>query len=117
MKKIAILFLSVAFFGLNQSFAQQADTNPAIEPIAVAEEKAMESIVTDIALADLPAAVQTVLQADDYKGWTASKVHHVKKEGAEFYKIIMTMEGQEDVKVKLDANGQPYQHKKEEGKE
>lgn len=108
MKKLSILFLAVAFFGLNQAFAQQpADDTKEAAPAVAAVEMAVNSnqSETEVAIADLPEAVQTTLKSDAYEGWTASKAMHIKKDdGAEYYKVIMTR-GTEETKLKLTADG------------
>jgi hypothetical protein len=107
MKKLSILFLAVAFLGLNQAFAQQpADDTQENAPVAAVEMVAADShSETEVAIADLPEAVRTTLGSDDYKGWTASKAMHIKKEdGTEYYKVVMTR-GAEETKLKLTADG------------
>jgi hypothetical protein len=109
MKKLLIMFCAVAFFGLTQTFAQDS------KPKEQAEKPANVSEV-EVAVADLPEAVQTALTGEEYQGWTVSKAIHVKKDDAKFYKIILT-NGTEERKVKMDANGKLFKYPKEKEKE
>lgn len=107
MKKLLIMFFAVAFFGLNQATAQDTPVKT-----AEAKEKAAMKLVDkemkdEVAVADLPEAVHTALEADDYKGWTISKAYKVKKDDAKFYKLYLT-QGDEEVKVKMLPNGELY---------
>lgn len=99
------MFCAVAFFGLNQAFAQDSATKAPAEKPAVAAE-------TEIAAADLPEAVQTSLKGEDYQGWTVSKAFKVKKEDVKFYKVILT-NGTEERKVKMNSDGTLYKYSKE----
>jgi hypothetical protein len=115
MKKLVIMFLAVAFIGLNQSLAQVAVVQEAVAQEAeVAVAATNNDGETEVAVADLPEAVQVALKAEDYQGWTVSKAYKVKKDGAKFYKVYLT-QGDEKVKVKMHPNGELY--RKAESKE
>lgn len=64
----------------------------------------------EIAVSELPAAIQQQLQTQDYSGWTVSKAHQKMKDGETIYKVELTR-GDEEKKVKFDAQGNELKDK------
>jgi hypothetical protein len=111
MKKLLILFLAVSFFGLNQAIAQAIAVAPAEEaPIEAAIAVTDNDSEREIAVVDMPKAVQMALQADDYQGWTVAKAWHVKKENKEYY-LVKMKRGDEKTKLKFMPDGKLKQSK------
>jgi hypothetical protein len=112
MKKSLILLLAFAFFGFNYAIAQQATEVPA-DKTTMVETNDTEK---EIAVAELPEAVQTALNADEYQGWNVAKAYHVKNDDAEFYKVVLK-KGDEKQKVKMKPSGKLYKKDWDKAKE
>jgi hypothetical protein len=105
MKKLMIVFVAIALFGLNQAIAQVAVSvateEAPIEAAAVAVDNDSER---EVAVEDMPEAVQMALKADDYQGWTVAKAWHVQKEDKEYY-VVKMKRGDEKTKLKFTPDG------------
>ena len=114
MKKVMSLFLALFVLGLTQTFAQEATSATPTQDAVAATATMAEDANTgaEVLIADLPEAVQTALKAEEFQDWALTKVLLVQKDDAQFYKLIMTR-GDEERKVKLDAQGKPYKHAEE----
>lgn len=115
MKKVLMLCCALFALGLNQMFAQTT-TMPTTDQAQAAVATAQSSNDVEIAVANLPMPVQTALKGADYAGWDVAKSFVVQKDGATFYKLILKR-GDEEQKVKLDAEGKPYKMQKEADKQ
>ena len=66
-----------------------------------------------IAASELPAAIQSSLQGQDYTGWTISNAVKKEKDGKTMYKVELT-NGSEKKTVKFDADGNIMEEKDKE---
>lgn len=96
MKKL--LFALIMSSAAVTAFAQDASSS-AQQP---AQETSNE--MQPVAASDLPAAVTTTLQGQDYTGWTISNAYKKEKDGKVIYKVELK-NGAETKTVKLDADG------------
>ncbi len=97
MKKV-IFAAALLFAGFSTAIAQDAVTPQQKTVTSDQDEKKM-------APEELPAAVQTALRGDDYKGWKATHATKVVKEKKTVYKVEIT-NGTETKTVKLNDEGQ-----------
>ncbi len=105
MKKIIVpvfaLMLSVTAANAQSATTPAQAATPAAAPAAQAQ--ATQDAKVKVEIKDLPAAVQTALSADEYKGWTASEAWLIK--GAAEYYVVEMSKGAEKTSVKLDKDG------------
>lgn len=102
MKKLLLGLLFVSACTLS-ALAQEATPSPA--PAAQPTEE-----MQPIAASELPAAVRTSLEGQDYSGWTVANSYKKEKEGKTVY-IIELKNGAETKKVKFDAEGNKMEKK------
>jgi hypothetical protein len=104
MKKLLLGILFVSACTLS-ALAQEATPAPA--PAAQPTEE-----MQPIAASELPAAVRTSLEGQDYSGWTVSNSYKKEKDGQTFY-VVELKNGAETKKVKFDAEGNKMKDKKD----
>ena len=95
MKKLLLSFIlcSAALF----AFAQDATT-----PAPAQDQQNTE--MQPVAASELPAAITTALQSQDYSGWTVGNAYKKEKDGKMIYKVELK-NGAETKTVKFDADG------------
>jgi hypothetical protein len=95
MKKLLLGILLVSGCTLSVLAQDAATPAPAAQPT---EE------MQPIAASELPAAVRTSLEGQDYSGWTVANSYKKEKDGQTFY-VVELKNGAETKKVKFDAQG------------
>lgn len=100
MKKLLLGILLVG--GCTFSVLAQ-DATPAPAPQATEE-------MQPIAASELPAAIRTSLEGQDYSGWTVANSYKKEKDGQTFY-VVELKNGAETKKVKFDAQGNKMKEK------
>jgi hypothetical protein len=68
------------------------------------KSKSMNHHGKEVLLTQAPAAVQAAVNGNQFKGWEASKVMHINKDGREYYKV-MFKKGDETVYHKFNTDG------------
>jgi hypothetical protein len=108
MKKLLLGILLVG--GCTLSVLAQ-DATPAPAPEAQPSTE-MKDDMQPIAASELPAAIRTSLEGQDYSGWTVANTYKKEKEGKTMY-IVELKNGAETKKVKFDAEGNKLKEKKD----
>jgi hypothetical protein len=110
MKKLLLGILFVGGCTLSV-LAQNATPAPAPEtqPSTEMQDKEMQPV----AASELPAAIRTSLEGQDYSGWTVSNTYKKEKEGQTMY-VVELKNGTETKKVKFDAEGNKLKEKSKE---
>jgi uncharacterized membrane protein YkoI len=98
MKKLLIaLFMCTASVA---AFAQDPSSTATPAPTQGQSTDEMQPV----AASDLPAAITSSLESQDYSGWTVSNAYKKEKDGKTVYKVEL-MKGGETKTVKFDAEG------------
>lgn len=97
MKKV-ILSLLVLFFAAG-AFVNAATISATVTSVQQDDKVKIKN-------EDLPEAVKTALQSNDYKGWTISAAYHLKS--ADQYEVELKKDA-ETKTVKLDKDGKVVQ--------
>jgi hypothetical protein len=74
------------------------------------QDQERDKDMTPIATSELPAAVRTSLESQDYSGWTVSNAFKKDKDGQTVYAVELK-NGAETKKVKFDAQGNKLKEK------
>lgn len=108
MKISVVLF--VAMMGFTSAIsAQNTVPSDARAQVAVAVDDNRKPIKPE----DLPQAVKTTLQGQEYRDWSVSAAFHVKKDNAEYYEVELTR-AMETKTVKLDKEGKKVETLKQQ---
>lgn len=111
MKKLLFAF---AFMVAGSAAVLAQDTTSVTTPTPPStEQQSPDQDGQAIAASELPAAIQSSLQGQDYTGWTVSNAVKKEKDGKTMYKVELT-NGSEKKMVKFDADGNIMKEKDKE---
>ena len=79
-------------------------------PAPAPETQAAPQDMQPIAASELPAAIRTSLEGQDYSGWTVANSYKKEKDGKTMY-VVELKNGAETKKVKFDAEGNKMNEK------
>jgi hypothetical protein len=79
-------------------------------PAPAPETQATQQDMQPVAASELPAAIRTSLEGQDYSGWTVANSYKKEKDGKTMY-VVELKNGAETKKVKFDAEGNKMNEK------
>jgi uncharacterized membrane protein YkoI len=116
MKKLLFAFAFMSFGSVAVMAQDSTSVSPQTPPASTEVQGAQDQSGDQgqaVTASELPAAIQTALQGQDYSGWTVANAMKKEKDGKTVYAVELK-NGAETKKVKFDADGTMLKEKDKE---